>query len=427
MLDVFFHPKSIAIIVASGRVGSWGYLITRHIVEGGFQGNIYLVNLNAKELFGLKPYLSLKDVPGEVDLAVIVVPPGMVLEAMEECASSKVKGVVVITSGFGEVSEEGRRQEGLLVDIAKRGGIRLLGPNCSGLFDFSCRVNASGCDWMFLQDHPIAFVTQSGYSIENLGLEGYFNRLGFDKFVHTGNESDLTCTDFLEYFGHDSHTKVILLYLEGLKDGRRFAEVARDVSRKKPVVAFKAGRTTSGAKAMLSHTGSIAGSEQIIDMVLKETGIIRVEKLEGILKVGKAFLHHPPLKGDRIGILTIGGGWGVILSDALTQRGLRVLEFPTSIRKELISIGNIPPWASVKNPVDIGAAFGLVSHPVKTHKIVDFLLSVKEIDGLVVHGFGRLGVLGKKRPEYEPLAENELELLDQICELARHHSKPLLL
>jgi len=426
-LGVFFRPKRVAVIGASERLGSWGYTITRNIVQGGFTGDFYPINPNAKQILGFKAYSRLSEIPVRVDLALIVLPPGKVLGAMEACVSKGVKGVVVVSSGFGEVSAEGRRLEKRLAEIAAKGGVYLLGPNCSGFFNLSYSLNASGLDGLFLRDIPIAFVTQSGYSVDNLALDGYFSRLGFCKYVHTGNESGLTCADFLEYFGRDLDTKVILLYMEGVTDGKRFVDVAKEVTARKPIVAFKAGRTIPGAKAMLSHTGSIAGADQIFDSIFKQAGIIRVKKLEEILRVGHAFIYYPLLKGNRIGIFTMGGGWGVILADALTHQGLKVVEFPDSFRKQLASIGNMPPWVSLKNPIDIGAAFGEVSHPSKTLKMLEFILSHGNIDGIIIHGFGRLGIFSRKRQEYVSLMEDELELLDRMCELAQSYSKPLLL
>ena len=426
-LDFFFRPRSVAVIGASERRGSWGYNITRNFVQQGFKGEFYPINPKAEEIFGFKAYPRLQDIPGEVDLVAMVLPPEKVIDQMETCVSKGVKCVVLVSSGFGEVSAKGKRVERLVRAVAKKGGIRLLGPNCSGFYDLPHGLNVSGLDGLFLRDLPISFVSQSGYSADSLAMEGSFRGVGFNRYVHTGNEGDLTCTDFLEYFGRDIRTKVILLYMEGLKDGRRFIEVAREVTRKKPIIAFKAGTTPMGARAMLSHTGSMAGADPIFEMVFKKTGIVRVEKLEDILSVGNAFLHFPPLKGNRISIFTMGGGWGIALADALIRKGLRVPESPPSLINNLAQLGDIPPWASLKNPVDIGAAFGEISDPSKTLKMVDIVLSHEEIDGLVIYGLGRLGMMGRKRPEYDSLVTAEVELLDQMCQTAKRHAKPLLI
>ncbi len=423
-LEFFLNPKSVAIFGVSRRSGfAWGRTIFEQVIRGGFRGKVYAINPQAEEIAGHKAYPNLLAIPDEVELAVIAVPVQLVFQAIQNCIEKGVKGVVLITSGFAE-TVEGRELQAELTQIARRSGLRIVGPNVSGIFNLSASFNASAAG-VYLKDSPIVVICQGGFAISNLITRGYLRGMGVSKYIHTGNECDLTCTDFLEYIGADASTKVILMYIEGLRDGRRFFEVARRVSQEKPIIAVKVGGTEAGARAASSHTGALAGSEAITDAAFKQANIIRAPRIEVLLELGYAFLELPPLLGNRIGIVTMGGTWGVATTDALVRKGLSVPELSPGLQKSLKEIG-MPYWASTRNPIDIGAAGRFLDWNGQL-KVIEMLLSSEEIDGVIVHGLGQLGFRGDDREHgmLSPSREEE-ELLRDAYSLIPKHNKPLL-
>jgi len=349
-LEAFFKPRSIAVIGASREEKKVGHKIFRNLVDSGFQGELYPINPHAEEILGFKCYRSVLDVPSQIDLSVIAVPARIVPLVAEECGKKGVKGIIVISAGFSETGREGTHLERRLLSICRKYGIRMQGPNCLGIINTASRMNAS-----FAAANPpvgsIAFISQSGAlgsTILNWALR---NEVGFSSFISLGNEADLSAADFLEALGEDEQTRVIGIYIEGVKDGDHFIKVAQKVTKRKPVVALKAGTTDVGKRAVSSHTGSLAGSDVAFSAAFKKTGILRVDTLEDLFSLVLAFEDQPIPKGKNVLIVTNGGGPGILAADACEKRGLDLPLLEHSIREKLRK--SLPPHASVNNPVDV--------------------------------------------------------------------------
>jgi acetyltransferase len=302
-----------------------------------------------------------------------------------------VQGITIITAGFAEAVENGKAREESFKELAHAYGIRLLGPNVSGTMNLHAHFNAAASPAKHLHPTSLAAVSQGGYAFYDLLALGFPRGMGVGQFIHTGNECDLTVTDFLEHFGNDPEVKGILMYLETIRDGRRFLDVATRVTAIKPVVIYKAGRTSGGARAAASHTGALAGRKQIFEGILHQAGVVLAPTMELLVPLGHALIERPPMRGQRVAIATMGGSWGVVLSDAIEEHGLCVPELSSSLQAKLRSIG-MPERASTRNPVDIGAA-GLFLDVKAMIEIGEMLLDSGEVDALVLHGLGRPGML----------------------------------
>jgi len=349
-LEAFFKPRSIAVIGASREEEKVGHRIFRNLIDYGFKGELYPINPNAEEILGFKCYKSVLDVPSEIDLSVIAVPARIVPLVAEQCGVKGVKGIIVISAGFSETGREGTQLERRLLNICRKYGVRMQGPNCLGIINTASRMNAS-----FAAANPpmgrISFVSQSGALGSTILNWAIRNDVGFSSFISLGNEADLSAADFLEALGEDEDTKVIGLYIEGVKDGSRFIEVAEKLTKKKPVIALKAGTTDVGMRAVSSHTGSLAGSDVAFSAAFKKAGILRVNTLEELFDLVLAFEEQPLPKGKRVLIVTNGGGPGILAADACEKRGLDLPLLEQSIRENLRK--SLPPHASVNNPVDV--------------------------------------------------------------------------
>ncbi len=347
-LEYLFKPEAVAVIGASRKPKKIGYEIVRNLLEYEYQGKIYPVNPKAEEILGLKCYKSILDVPGRVDLAVISVPAKLVPVVLKECGEKGVKNVAVISSGFGEVGNVELEKE--IVDIARKYGMRLLGPNIFGLVYTPTRLNASFGPRDVLPGN-IAFLSQSGaLGIALMGwtiLEG----IGLSAVVSLGNKADIDDADLLEYFNADPNTRVILIYMEGIKDGRRFMDIAKKVSKNKPIIVIKAGRSEKGAKAVASHTGSLAGSDVIYSVAFRQSGVLRAISFEEAFDWARALSKLPPPKGENAIILTNGGGVGVLATDACEEYGVKLLDMPEDLMEAFRKY--MPPFGSPKNPVDL--------------------------------------------------------------------------
>ena len=375
-LDYIFKPRSIAVVGASDTFRKWGYLMVERPLHTGFKGAIYPINKHKREILGLKTYPSVADVPGEIDLAVMTTPTALVPNLLRECAQKGIKGAVVITAGFAEVGEEGRKLEKEIVDIAQESGIRLVGPNCMGIW--SAAGHLSLCFPQEPKSGPMAFVSQSGTF--GVALANVANQKGYglSKFISIGNQADLEAADYIEYLADDDETKVIILYLEGLKDGRRFFEVAREAVKTKPIVLYKAGRSKAGARATMSHTASIAGSEGIFDSMCRQAGIIRVHEAFHLFEVAEALATLPLPSGNRVAILG-SGGQGVVGTDACSALGLELPELDPEISRTITSLlpAHAPP---ARNPVDFA---GSARTALEEAGIIERLLSLDYIDGVI--------------------------------------------
>lgn len=349
-LNVFFNPKSIAVIGASREPGKVGYNVLRNLVEGGFTGELYPINPNADEILGLKCYGSIRAVPGNVDLAVITVPAKIVPSVVEDCGLKGVRGIIVITAGFGETGIEGMKLEREIADKCRKYGVRMQGPNCLGIISVQSKVNATFAPLMPPRGN-IAFISQSGAIGSAILNWAVRNEIGFTKFISLGNEADLTAADFIEALGEDPETRVIALYIEGVKNGERFISIARQVVKRKPIIAIKAGTTDAGVRAVSSHTGSLAGSDVAFSAAFKKAGIIRVETLEELFNFVLAFGSQPAPKGKRVLIVTNGGGPGILATDACEKLGLELPLLEPELLEHLR--GCMPPHASLNNPIDL--------------------------------------------------------------------------
>ncbi len=350
MLETFFTPQSVAVVGASRDVEKLGYAVLNNIIISGFAGKIYPINPKADEILDLKAYPSVLDVPDPIDLAVIVIPARFVLAALEECGQKKIPSVVVISAGFREAGREGLEQEMELIKIAQKHNIRLIGPNCLGIINTNVNLNATFAAGM-PPGGPIAFMSQSGAlgtAVLDMAMAG---RIGFSKFVSLGNKADVSEIDLMAAWGEDENSRVILMYVEGVPAGQLFIETAKKITRKKPVVAIKSGVTASGSRAVSSHTGSLAGSEAAYKAAFNQAGIIRAASMEALFDYARAFAYQPPLKGDRIAIVTNAGGPGILATDALERDGLQIPRLSRETTEKLMA--KLPGAASAANPVDV--------------------------------------------------------------------------
>lgn len=379
-IESFFNPKSIAVIGASENPQKLGFAVVDNLLRGGFikQGrSVFPINLQSDTILGLKVYKSVIEVPSPIDLAVVVIPYPAVPDAIRLCGEKEIPAVIIITAGFREAGLEGHEREQEVIDIAKSYNIRLIGPNCLGVIDTFTPLNASFSPGM-PPSGPMAFMSQSGAlgtAILDWALAG---RLGISKFVSLGNKADISEIDLLLAWEDDPNSKVILCYIEGLPDGQSFIEVARQVTRRKPVVAIKSGITKAGARAVTSHTGSLAGSEQAYQAAFRQAGVVRAETLEDLFDYARGFGYLPPLKGDRIAILTNAGGPGILATDALERTGLPLARFEPECIRSLEQF--LPDAASAANPVDVlGDA-----RPDRYRFAMEQLIADPNVDGLLV-------------------------------------------
>ena len=394
-LEPFLEPESVAVIGATERTGSWGSVTMEGLLGSKYPGRIYPVNRHAKSVYGIPAFPDVSSIPHCPELAILTIPEDSVEGVVRVCGEKGIRGITIITAGFGEVAKNGRTREDAIARIAKSYGMRILGPNVSGSFNLHKRFNATRSPSTHLIATPLAGISQGGYVFSDVLALGYARGMGVGKFVHTGNECDLQVTDFLDHFGEDPEVKGIIMYLETLRNGRHFLEVARHVATKKPIVVHKAGRTEGGSRAALSHTGAMTGHGRVYQGAFHQINIVQCPTMELLLPLGHALIERPPMRGNRVAIVTMGGSWGVALTDRLEEEGLKVPELSPALQRELGDLG-IPARASVRNPVDIGAT-GFVQLSVES--LVDMgrkMLSSGEVDALIFHGLGRPGVAGEK-------------------------------
>jgi acyl-CoA synthetase (NDP forming) len=425
-LNVFLNPKSVAVIGATERPGSWGSYIMQGLLSTRYPGKIFPINRRADHIYGIPTFRDVAEVDEPIDLAVLTIPEHSVEKIIEACGQKKVKGLTIITAGFGEISESGKDREKALARLARSLGVRLLGPNVSGTFNLHAEFNASPSPAEHLVSTPLAAVSQGGYAFDDLLASGYSRGMGVGKFIHTGNECDLTATDFLEHFGQDSDVQAIVMYLETIRDGSRFSQIARDVSVAKPIVVYKGGKTSGAARAAQSHTGALAGKREIYQGLFHQAGVIMSPSMELLLPLGHALIERPPLRGRRIGIMTMGGSWGVALSDSLEEAGLIVPELGSNLQRSLRSLG-MPLRASTKNPVDLGAS-GLFFEVDTFIALGHEVLCSGEVDALILHGMGRAGMLGNDAPpKLELFLDNNKRIIQGFVDLERETGLPVLI
>jgi acetyltransferase len=349
-LKAFLSPQTIAVVGASRTEGKLGHAVLSNITESGFQGSIYPINPGVDQILGLPCYPNLEKVDGEIDLAVIVVPAKFVLDILESCAKKGVKAVIIITAGFRETGHEGLMAERKMADIAKTNHMRILGPNCLGLIDTLVPVNASFAAGMPLGG-KIAFMSQSGALCTSILDIALAEEVGFSRFVSLGNKADLNEIDFLKAWAEDPESRVVMAYLEGISDGAQFIEVARRLTKRKPVIAIKSGTTSAGSRAVSSHTGTLAGSERAYEAAFKQAGVIRADSVGDLFDLAVALARQPLPPSDAVAIITNAGGPGIMASDAIERAGLRLASLSKETIDNLRKV--LPPAASAINPVDV--------------------------------------------------------------------------
>ena len=351
-LDTMFYPRSVALVGASSISTGWGgtFFFTQ-LRKVSFPGKLYPVNPKATEIQGLKAYPNLQSIPEPVDLVIVAVPAVGVPGVLEDCIVAGVKNVHIFSSGFSETGEEeGRQLEERIIEIIRRGGLRVVGPNCMGVYVPSSKLTGWGAEPT--GSGPVAFLSQSGGHGEVITSYAQGFDVRFSKVVSFGNACGLQVVDFLEYLTEDEETKIITMYLEGIKDGNKFTQLVKTINRIKPVIVWKGGLTDSGARAIASHTGSLAGEGRVWDAFFAQTGAVRVNSLEEIVDVVMAFQHLTPPRGRRALLLGGGGGNSVALADICSREGLVVPPLADETRKELAKF--IPlAGNSIRNPLDV--------------------------------------------------------------------------
>lgn len=423
-----FDPKSVAVIGASNNMEKWGFNILNILVtKGGRQ--VYPVNKNESEVQGMKAYKNVKDVPGTVELAVITVPFGDIPSAMRDCVQKGVKAAVIVSGGLAETGEEGARVEQEVVRIARDGGIRFIGPNCMGNFDTA--TDLFTVPYLpKVKKGPLAVITQSGNVSQTIIYQASEVGLGFSKYISSGNEADLHFEDYLEYLGRDDDTKIILGYVEGFREGRRFFELAREITKTKPVVIMKAGRTAAGARAAQSHTASLAGSDAVSEAVFRQCGVIRVEEVSELTDMAMILLGQPKPRGRRVGVYCTGGGAAVITADALMREGLELPALSQATMSKLSSLMS-GRWSRV-NPVETGGDFF-------DYNCVWALIADDTVDALLVIGGGGSAMSyaswvpvpaelsGAVEQWMDAQEEVELREVDKLIDLMHKYQKPVIL
>jgi acyl-CoA synthetase (NDP forming) len=425
-LNLFFNPSSVAIVGATKRTEKAGQVIFKNFVEnkqrGVFKGNIYAVNPNETSILGIKSYPTLTKIRDNVELIVVVVPANVVPQIMKDAATKKVKVAAIITSGFGEVGNHDLENQ--VATIAKEAGIRVLGPNCLGVYD-----SRTGVDMLFLPETKvlltgdevvatprpipgtISIVTQSG-AFGAAALD-YLTGLhtGVSKFVSFGNKIDVDEAEMLRYLYHDEETNVVLLYVEDIKSGRKFLKAAEEITKKKPVVALKSGRTEAGARAAASHTGAIAGSDQIYSAAFEQTGIFRASDMDEFFHAGKALSMQIPAQGKNVGIITDAGGPGIMAADECGLKGLTVKRFSEeTVAKfeKLKAEGKIPKFATNFNPADITGSGTAGMFELAT----EIIFQDPEIHGIVLLGLHHTPNLTE-------------DFVDKVAQVAKKYDKPI--
>lgn len=417
-LDPLFAPKTVAVIGASTALDKPGGRRWRTLVEGKFPGSLYPVHPTANEVLGHRAYRSIRDVPEPIDLAVIIVRDDLVPAVARDCADLRVPAVIVITGGFAETGPEGKRVEEEIVRIIRSGGGRMVGPNCAGVFSSAAGVNVLG--WT-VPSGPIALVSQSGNMTLTFMQLARQKGLGFSRMITIGNAADLRVADYVDYLLRDDETKVVLVYCEGLKpdEGRQLYDVVRRSHACKPVVILKPGQTESGKRAALSHTGSLAGEDRVVAAALAQCGALRVAESEEAWDAAIALALLPPMRGDRVVVMSDGGGHATIVCDTAARVGLAVPQLSAGTVEGLAA--HLPARSGLANPVDFAGQAEV--EPEVLPKVLDVCLADADIDGVIFAGhFG-----GYFRIATEALGQREEVVSRELAAIVAKHGKPFVL
>lgn len=415
-----FRPKSVALIGASSNPKKYGFWTSKSLYENGFKGDIYLVSKSGGEILGHPTYPDILSCPGSVDLAIIAIAPKYILPVIEQCVQKGVKAGIVVSTGFGETGAEGKEIERKMLAIARRGGMRIMGPNCMGMYSAAVDINASIID---LAPGPMSLVLQSGNFGIDLNIGAKARGMGYSCWATIGNQMDIRFQDFVKYIKADEATKVLLLYMEGLRveseaDGRKFLEEAQKTCLSKPIAAIKIGRSAAGARAAASHTGSLAGSEKIFDAALRQAGVVRVDTPNDLLDAAEAFSKCKPAKGKRMAVLTDGGGHGVMATDFCEKYGLEAPVLSEATRAKLLEI--LPARCPIKNPVDLAGT------PEADMWVFDRCLQVllddPDVDGVII-----VGLYGGYCDLSEEFRQLEMDVAKSMADKIAKSSKPVVM
>lgn len=350
MMELFFKPKSVAVIGASGTPGKLGFVIVKNIADSDFSGEVYPVNPKSDEILGYKVYKSLTEIPGDVDLVVTALPtPKLTVATVEECAKKGVKAVIIESAGFAEIGGEGKVFQQQIIDIAKANNIRVMGPNCSGIVSRNI-VTSIYPITKKVPNGNVVLIGQSGLLAAGMASDIVENEsLNISKVCSFGNKCDVNENDLLEYFGEQDDVDVISMYLENVADGKNLTKIAKRVAAKKPVIFLNGGRTEAGAKAAMSHTGSIASNSKIVNTAIRQTGMIQADDFAELKDFAKVFATQPIPTGNRIAVITLAGSVGVVVSDLCAEHGLELPKLTPETVEQLQDRFDTP----VSNPVDL--------------------------------------------------------------------------
>ena len=414
-LEKVFNPRSVAVIGASEVPGKASERRTRSLIEGGYKGDIYLINPKRSELFGRKAYPSITEVDKEVDLVMIVVAPRFLTSAVADSVRMGAKGIIIITAGLGETGEEGKKIEAEILNEAAKTGAYVIGPNCSGMFSASADMNILGVPQ--IEKGTISVLAQSGNVIDSLTHYARVRGVGFSKIISVGNAIGVNFHEYIDYLKDDPGTTVIMTYLEGISDGNNLVRVARETSKKKPVIALKVGRSGAGARAAASHTGSLAGDDIIVDAAFRQAGIVRISNVDELFDMADVFAGCPLPKGNRVAILSEGGGDNSIAADNAERHGMEVpvLSKETQERMKPFLLEGMP----ASNPIDYGGT--AEENPHMITECVKVCMQDEQVDGIFVTGF-----FGGFKDIIAPhVAELEEQASQAMVDLVKTYKKPL--
>ena len=424
-LRAVFSPASVAIVGASDDLNKWGGSALRNLLDGGYTGTIYPVNPKGGVFFGLQAYPSLDDLPEAPDLALMAVGGRQVKGVLEECARRGVKAAVVLAAGFSETGSEGAEMEREIIKVASDAGITLVGPNCMGLMSNDRRLHATGLVALHPPEGKLTFVSQSGSIGPGVVNACERRGIGMDKFISVGNEAMVSAFDVLDYLADDPRTECVMMYLEGIDDGRHFLEAARRATARKPVVVLRGGRTELGSKAAASHTAALAGSSAVFEAAARHCGVVTCGSTQELVDLGACLVYLPLPAGRKVAIVTNGGGPGVLAADEVALQGLELAELPASLIEELNPL--LPSFWSKRNPLDLVAA-GFGENGLK---IMEAVARCEAVDAILAIAFvGIPSTSGDIRQRstaggYADFTEGETAYLRLVSRLMEETGKPI--
>jgi acetate---CoA ligase (ADP-forming) len=410
-----FRPRSIAVIGASEVPGKAAERRTRSLIEGGFNGDIFLINPKRDTLFGRKAYPSIREIGSQVDLVMVVVAPKFIPQAVADSVAMGAKGIVIITAGLGESGAEGKKIEAQVLATATAGGAKLIGPNCSGLFSAPGQMNLLGIPPV--ARGPLAVIAQSGNIIDSLTYYSTLRGVGLSTIISAGNAIGVKFHEYLEYLGQDEETRVIMMYMEGITEGDRLVQTAREVCRHKPVIILKVGRSQAGMRAAASHTGSLAGDDAIVDAAFRQAGIIRVTNVDEMFDAAVCFANLPLPRGKRVAIISEGGGDNSVAADNAESCGLEVPVLPEAVQERIkpFLLAGMP----AANPIDYGGT--AEENPDMINRVTEVLMQEDSVDAVYITGFfgGFKEIIAPHVGALEEKTSQELARLVQV------YKKPL--